>query len=70
MFDVPHDVLVERMKKATAASAVDPGVPVTFYISIDATKVAKVLEVSDLHKEIIGDELPNHVFDISDLPKY
>ena len=61
--------IVERMKKASAASAVGPGMPVTFSLDIDATKVEKVLEVSASNKETIGGAFPNHVFDISDLPK-
>ena len=40
-----------------------------FSLSIDATKAEKVLEVSASHKVIIGGTLPNHVFDISNLPK-
>ena len=68
IFDVTHDVLVERMKKAAAASAVGPGMPVTFYLEIDATKVEKVLEVSASHKAIIGGAFPNHVLNIYDLP--
>ena len=55
------------MKKAAASSTFGPGVPVTFSLAIDATKVAKVLEASALHKSIIGGAFTNHVFDISDL---
>ena len=69
IFDVTHDVLLARMKNTAAASAVSPGVPFTFYLSIDATKVAKVIEVSASHKSIICGAFPNHVFDISNLPK-
>ena len=69
IFNVTHDVLVARTKKVAAASAVGPCVPVTFSLVIDATKVAKLLEVSASHKAIIGDAFPNHVFDISYLPK-
>ena len=69
IFDVKHDVLVAIIKKAAAASAVGPGVPVTFSLYIDATNVAKVLEMSALHKSIIGGIFPNHIFDISDIPK-
>ena len=70
IFDVKYDVLVEGMKKADAASAVGTGVPVTFSLDIDATKLEKIIEVSDLNKVIIGGTFPNHVLDISDLPKY
>ena len=45
IFDVTHNVLVARMKKAAAASSVGPGVQVTFSLEIDATKVEKVLNV-------------------------
>ena len=47
IFDVKYDVLVEGMKKADAASAVGTGVPVTFSLDIDATKLEKIIEVSD-----------------------
>ena len=69
IFDVTHDVLVAIMNKSDTASAVGLGVPVTFYLDIDATKVEHFLEVSASHKAIIGDSFPNHVFDISNLPK-
>ena len=61
---------MEIMKKAAAASTVGSLVPGTFSLAIYATKVEKVLEVSASHKAIIGGAFPNHVFDISDLPKY
>ena len=66
IFDVTNDVLVEIMKKADTASAVGPGVPVTFSLEIDATNF---FEVSDSYKEIIGGAFPNYEFNISDLPK-
>ena len=69
IFDVTHDGLLSRMNKADEASAVGSGVPVTFSIAINATKLEKGFEVSDSHKSIIGGAFPNHVFDISDLPK-
>ena len=37
------------------------GVNVAFYIDIDATKVAQVLEVSHMHGDIIGGEYPQHL---------
>ena len=57
------------MNKADADRAIGPGVPVTFSISVNETKVTKVLKVSTSHKSIIGGVSPNHFFDISDLPK-
>ena len=69
IFDVTHEVLVERTKKAAEASTFGPGVPVNFSLAIDATNLEKVLEVSASHKEIIGGAPPKYVFDISDLPK-
>ena len=57
------------MKKAAEASVVDPGVPVTFYITINALKVSKVLEVSASHKSIIDGAFSNHVFHIYNIPK-
>ena len=62
-------MLVARIKKEAVASAVGPGVSVPFYIAIDATKVARVIEVSDSYKAIIGGAFQNHMFDISDFPK-
>ena len=69
IFDVTHDMLLARTKKAAAANTVGPGAPVTFYLAIDATKVEKVLDMSASQRAIIGGTLPNHVFNISDLPK-
>ena len=43
IFDLTDDVLVTRMKKAAASSAVGPGVSVTLSLAIDSTKVPKVL---------------------------
>ena len=69
IFDLTHDVLVARMKKVASSSAVGPGVPVILSLAINGMKLAKVLEVSASHKAIIGGAFPNHVFDISNLPK-
>ena len=60
IFDVTHDTLVAIMKKTAVTSAVGPGVPVNFYLAINETKSAKVLEVSASHKAIIGRAFPNH----------
>ena len=69
IFDVTHDVSVARMKEAAAASAIGLGVPDNFSLAIDTINVEKVLEVSALHKSIIGGAFPNHVFSICNLPK-
>ena len=56
---------MERMKKDAASIVVGTGGTVNLSLAIDATKVAKFLELSYSHKAIIGGALSNHVFDIS-----
>jgi hypothetical protein len=62
-----HNIIVNRMKNAMATRAIDDKTPVTFSLAIDATKVAKVLEVSSTYKAIIGGTHPNHMVSVNDL---
>jgi hypothetical protein len=56
--------LGKRIDAAIKRRSNNEGNRVTFAISIDATKVAKVLEVSSGFQAIIGGEYPKHFIDI------
>ena len=69
ILDDDHKIRVSRMKKAAADRAIDDKTPVVFSLTIDATKVAKVCEVSSTYKSIIGGAHPNHKVDVHGLSK-
>ena len=57
------------MTRAAATRTIDSDHHPAFTLAIDATKVAKLLEVSSFHKGVIGGAHPNQNIDISNLSK-
>jgi len=64
ILDGGHDAVVLRMVNAAKDRAVD-GSPVTFSLAIDATKVAKVCEISSAYQALVGGGYPNHNVNIA-----
>jgi hypothetical protein len=67
ILDDDHSIVVERMKNAVEKRAIDDHTPVVFSLAIDATKVAKVCEVSSTYKAIIGGAHPKHMVNFDNL---
>ena len=61
--------LAKRIDAAIERRSNNGGGTVTFGISIDATKVAKILEVSSGFQAITGGEYPKHFIDIKGMSK-
>ena len=45
-------------------------IPVTFSLSIDATRVVKLIELLEAYKALIGCEYPNHLLSLKYISKY
>eukprot|EP00957_Ditylum_brightwellii_P178697 13611206-Ditylum_brightwellii.AAC.2 len=58
------------MKDAVAKRVIDDNTPVIFSLAIDATKVAKVCEISSTYKAIIGGAHPSHMVNVESLPNH
>ena len=65
ILDDDHKIIVSRMKKAASDRAIDDKTPFVFSLSIDATKVAKVCEVSSTYKAIISVTHPKNNVDVN-----
>ena len=61
-------LIAERMTEAIERRQ-KSGLSTVFHLAIDATKNAKVLEVSHAHGKIIGGAHPNHLVDIEGCTK-